>query len=73
VIIVSRHKSRYQKGTDTLLDRSDEEVERLSREVLSNRAGPSSPFGDQPLPMPVEDVEYQLPGAEGHAETTEQY
>lgn len=70
---VARHKPRYEKGTDTLLERSDEEVERLSREVLSNRAGASSPFGEQPMPMPIEDVGYQLPGEEEHAEKTEEY
>lgn len=43
-------------------------VGRPVQEVLSNDAGPSSPFGDVSLPMPPGEIAYELPDDEPPAE-----
>ena len=70
---MAHRKPKFENGTDTLLDRRHDDPAGLTREMLSNRAGASSPFGETSLPMCAEDVGYQLPGEEEHTEQTEQY
>lgn len=52
---------------------SGERVGRPVSELLSDSAGASSPFGEVSLPMPADEIGYQLPGEEEHTEKTEQY